>query len=146
MNSFVLMREMSRIAAGICFLMVMSLKVSAQSSTDTTAFKEIVAFTTRGVNASGARYHIDGCRYLKNGQIHVDERLALQRGLLPCSICLTDRSMVLPILRDKKIYSKQIMFRKCVFKTKSGAKCERPAIDEHRYCKVHEGRGKKVRK
>lgn len=146
MNSFVLMREMGRIAAGICFLIVMNFKVSAQSSSDTTTFKEIVAFTTKGVNASGARYHIDGCRYLKNGQINIDERLALQRGLLPCSICLPERSSVLHVFREKKKGSKKTVFRKCVFKTKSGAKCERPAIKDHRYCKIHEGRGKKTRK
>lgn len=145
MNSFVLMREMGRIAAGICFLIVMSLKVSAQSSTDTTTLTEIVAFTTRGVNASGARYHIDGCRYLKNGQINIDERLALQRGLLPCSICLAERSSVLHMLREKGKTSKKKVFRKCIFKTKSGAKCERPAMDDHRYCKIHEHRGKKAR-
>ena len=107
MNSFVLMREMGRIAAGICFLIVMNFKVSAQSSSDTTTFNEIVAFTTRGVNASGARYHIDGCRYLKNGQINIDERLSLQRGLLPCSICLSERSSVLHVLREKKKKSKK---------------------------------------
>ena len=89
------MRNLLRIVlVGFCWLV--STQVNAQSHSDSTEVSEIVVFTTRGINASGARYHIDGCRYLKNGQIHIDERIALQRGLLPCSVCLPERTSDLP--------------------------------------------------
>jgi len=77
-------------------MLVTSIKVNAQEAKDSTAVEEIIVFSTRGINPSGARYHIDGCRYLKNGQIKVDERQALERGLMPCSICLPERPKDLP--------------------------------------------------
>lgn len=123
-----------------------SVQVSAQTKIDSNAVEEIVAFTTRGINASGARYHLDGCRYLKNGQIHIDERKALQRGLLPCSICLPERTKVLSQLREKKAVQKKVVFRKCSFKTASGAKCEREAIPDGRYCELHKTRTKKKKR
>ena len=58
----------------------MSMQVNAQNKPDSSFVEEIVVFTTRGINASGARYHLDGCRYLKNGQINIDERTAVARG------------------------------------------------------------------
>ena len=92
----------------VCVLIpLMNSQVKAQSKTDSLAVQEIVVFTTRGINASGARYHVDKCRYLKNGQIHIDERVALQRGLLPCSVCLPERTSDLSKLREKKRDSKK---------------------------------------
>jgi hypothetical protein len=125
---------------------LVNVQVSAQTKIDSNDVEEIVAFTTRGINASGARYHLDGCRYLKNGQIHIDERKALQRGLLPCSICLPERTEVLPQLREKKAVQKKVVFRKCSFKTASGAKCEREAITDSRYCELHKTRTKKKKR
>jgi len=128
----------------VCVLFpLMSPQVKAQSKTDSLALQEIVVFTTRGINASGARYHVDKCRYLKNGQIHIDERVALQRGLLPCSVCLPERTSDLPKLREKKEIPKKNVFRKCSYKTNSGAKCKRAALDDSRYCELHLSRGKK---
>ena len=109
------------------------MQVSAQTKIDSNTVEEIVVFTTRGINASGARYHLDGCRYLKNGQIHIDERIALQRGLLPCSVCLPERTSDLPQLREKKVVQKKVVFRKCGFKTASSGECEREAIPDSRY-------------
>ncbi|MGB0272034.1 MAG: hypothetical protein ACPGAJ_09020, partial [Schleiferiaceae bacterium] len=85
-------------------------------------------------------------RYLKNGQIHIDERIALQRGLLPCSVCLPERTSDLPYLREKKAVKKKEVFRKCGFKTASGAKCEREAMTDSRYCELHKTRTKKKKR
>jgi len=145
MDSFVEMKGLLRILLVMIFALV-SVQVSAQSKRDTNAVEEIVVFTTRGINASGARYHLDGCRYLKNGQIHIDERKALQRGLLPCSVCLPERTSDLPQLREKKVVQKKVVFRKCGFKTASGAKCEREAIADSRYCELHKTRTKKKKR
>jgi hypothetical protein len=125
------------------FLPLMSSQVKAQSKTDSSAVQEIVVFTTRGINASGARYHVDKCRYLKNGQIHIDERVAIQRGLLPCSVCLPERTSDLSQLRQKKAIPKKNVYRKCSYKTNSGAKCKRAAFGGSRYCELHRSRGKK---
>ena len=145
MDSFVEMRNLLRIVlVGFCWLV--STQVNAQSLSDSTEVSEIVVFTTRGINASGARYHIDGCRYLKNGQIHIDERIALQRGLLPCSVCLPERTSDLPYLREKKAVKKKEVCRKCGFKTASGAKCEREAMTDSRYCELHKTRTKKKKR
>ena len=124
-------------------LSVLSIKVNAQEASDSAVVEEIVVFSTRGINPSGARYHLDGCRYLKNGQIKVDERQALNRGLLPFSVCLPDRASALPFLRTKNAESRPKAFRKCVFKTKTGAKCEREALPDHRYCELHKSRANK---
>ena len=97
-----------KIAIACVLFPLMSSKVKEQSKTDSLAIQEIVVFTTRGINASGARYHLDKCRYLKNGQIHIDERVALQRGLLPCSVCLPERTSDLPKLREKKEIPKRM--------------------------------------
>ena len=102
----------------LVLLFFLSPKVKAQEASDSSVVEEIVVFSTRGINPSGARYHLDGCRYLKNGQIKVDERQALNRGLLPCSVCLPDRASALPFLRTKSVESRPKAFRKCVFKTK----------------------------
>ncbi|HAR22225.1 MAG TPA: hypothetical protein DCR47_06655, partial [Cryomorphaceae bacterium] len=117
-----------RIIKVLVLLSLVSIKVNAQEASDSAVVEEIVVFSTRGINPSGARYHLDGCRYLKNGQIKVDERQALNRGLLPCSVCLPDRASALPFLRTKNTESRPKAFRKCVFKTKTGAKCEREAL------------------
>lgn len=130
----------------LVLLILVSFKTTAQSHIDSVEVKEIVVFTTRGINASGARYHIDGCRYLKNGQIKIDERLALQRGLLPCSVCLPERTSVLSALRGKEEVQRKEVFRKCVFKTSSGAKCTKPAIPESRYCELHKSRERSSRR
>lgn len=122
-----------------------TLQVNAQNIQDSSGVEEIVAFTTRGINASGARYHVDGCRYLKNGQIRIDERIALQRGLLPCSICLPERTSDLNALKAKENVEKKVVYRKCTFKTKSGAKCKRAAEGDSRYCELHKSRDKKRR-
>lgn len=127
-------------------VLVTSIKVNAQEAKDSTVVEEIIVFSTRGINPSGARYHIDGCRYLKNGQIKVDERQALERGLLPCSVCLPERPKDLPYLRTKKDNGPKKVYRKCVFKTKSGSKCDRPAQKDGRYCELHESREKVKRK
>lgn len=127
---------------GILVLVLVSTKITAQSA-DTTSIAEINVFTTRGVNASGARYHVDGCRYLRNGQIKVDEKVALGRGLLPCSVCLPDRAAVLGQLRAEEPQEERRAYRKCTFKTRSGAKCERPAEKDSRYCELHESRESK---
>lgn len=132
------------IALGIISLFPTQAK--AQPVQDSTAIAEIIVFTTRGINASGARYHIDGCRYLRNGQIRIEERTALQRGLLPCSICLPERTADLPFLREKKTLTKKVVYRKCSFKTNSGAKCEREAITDSRYCELHKTRTKKKKR
>ena len=130
----------------VWFFTLVNVQVSAQTKIDSNTVEEIVVFTTRGINASGARYHLDGCRYLKNGQIHIDERIALQRGLLPCSVCLPERTSDLPQLREKKVVQKKVVFRKCGFKTASGAKCEREAIPDSRYCELHKTRTKKKKR
>ena len=130
----------------LALLCVLSPKVKAQEASDSSVVEEIVVFSTRGINPSGARYHLDGCRYLKNGQIKVDERQAINRGLLPCSVCLPDRASALPFLRSKSVQSRPKAFRKCVFKTKTGAKCEREALPDHRYCELHKNRGKKTKR
>ena len=123
---------------------IMSMQVNAQNKPDSSFVEEIVVFTTRGINASGARYHLDGCRYLKNGQINIDERTAVARGLLPCSVCLPERTQALPHLRKKKdAVEKKQSFRKCSFKTSSGAKCSRPAKSDGRFCELHKSRAKK---
>jgi hypothetical protein len=127
----------------IIFLVLVPLQSKGQSDKDTTTVEEITVFSTRGINPSGARYHLDGCRYLKNGQIKVDERQALDRGLLPCSICLPDRTKDLPFLRGEKEQEVRKAYRKCVFKTQSGSKCERAALEDSRYCELHESRSKK---
>ena len=127
----------------LVLLFFLSPKVKAQEASDSSVVEEIVVFSTRGINPSGARYHLDGCRYLKNGQIKVDERQALNRGLLPCSVCLPDRASALPFLRTKNTESRPKAFRKCVFKTKTGAKCEREALPDHRYCELHKSRANK---
>ena len=106
------MHILFKIAIACVLFPLMSSQVKAQSKTDSLAIQEIVVFTTRGINASGARYHLDKCRYLKNGQIHIDERVALQRGLLPCSVCLPERTSDLPKLREKKEIPKKNVFRK----------------------------------
>lgn len=145
MNSFVDMKNLLR----ICFTLLLTLwsvKSKAQEARDSTEVQEITVFTTRSINASGARYHVDGCRYLKNGQIHIDERQAIRRGLLPCSICLPSRTSELAALREEKKVEKKAVYRKCVFKTSSGAKCERPAIKDNRYCELHKSRAKKPAK
>ena len=142
MNSFARMK-FRRIIKVLVLLSLVSIKVNAQEASDSAVVEEIVVFSTRGINPSGARYHLDGCRYLKNGQIKVDERQALNRGLLPCSVCLPDRASVLPFLRTKNTESRPKAFRKCVFKTKTGAKCEREALPDHRYCELHKSRANK---
>ena len=145
MNSFARMKFRSIIGL-LVLLNVLSPKVKAQAVSDSIIVEEIIAFSTRGINASGDRYHIDGCRYLKNGQIKIDERQALSRGLLPCSVCLPDRPEALPYLRSEKDKGPKKVFRKCVFRTKSGSKCERPALDDGRYCELHENRAKTKRR
>lgn len=145
MNSFALMK-FRRIIGILVLLNLLSIKVKAQVASDSVVVEEIVVFSTRGINPSGARYHVDGCRYLKNGQIKIDERQALNRGLLPCSVCLPDRASALPFLRTKSVESRPKAFRKCVFKTKTGAKCEREALPDHRYCELHKSRGKKTKR
>lgn len=142
MNSFARMK-FRRIIKALVLLSLVSIKVNAQEASDSAVVEEIVVFSTRGINPSGARYHLDGCRYLKNGQIKVDERQALNRGLLPCSVCLPDRASALPFLRTKNTESRPKAFRKCVFKTKTGAKCEREALPDHRYCELHKSRANK---
>ena len=129
----------------LCFLAlftVICFQVSGQEIEDSSDFEEILVYSTRGVNPSGARYHIDGCRYLKNGQFKIDERRAVERGLMPCSVCLPDRYKYLPFLKTKKETPKKQAFRKCVYKTKSGSKCSRAASEDNRYCELHESRGK----
>lgn len=126
----------------LALFMAFSIKASGQGIVDSSDFQEIIVYSTRGVNPSGARYHIDGCRYLKNGQFKIDERKALERGLMPCSVCLPERPKYLPFLKTKKETSKKQAFRKCVYKTKSGSKCDRAALEDNRYCELHEGRGK----
>lgn len=145
MNSFVDMKYLFRICLITAFL-CSGFKSTAQEAMDSSEVQEITVFTTRTINASGARYHVDGCRYLKNGQINIDERQALRRGLLPCSVCLPERSSALPYLREEKKVVKKQVYRKCVFKTSSGAKCERPAMKDHRYCELHKSRAKKPAK
>ncbi|MDC1022422.1 hypothetical protein OAQ85_03190 [Schleiferiaceae bacterium] len=142
-DSFVTMNILFKTAIVCILLPLISPQVKAQSKTDSSAVKEIVVFTTRGINASGARYHVDKCRYLKNGQIHIDERIALQRGLLPCSVCLPERTSDLSHLRQKKVVPKKNVYRKCGFKTNSGAKCRRKALDDSRYCELHYSRERK---
>lgn len=139
------MKGVLRILLVGIFVLV-NVQVKAQSKIDSNTVEEIVVFTTRGINASGARYHLDGCRYLKNGQIRIDERTALQRELLPCSVCLPERTADLPYLREKKAVKKKEVYRKCSFKTASGAKCEREAIPDSRYCELHKARTKKKKR
>jgi len=139
------MKELLRILLVGIFVLV-NAQVNAQSKIDSNTVEEIVVFTTRGINASGARYHRDNCRYLKNGQIRIDERTALQRGLLPCSVCLAERTDDLPYLREKKTNKKKVVYRKCSFKTASGAKCEREAIVDSRYCELHKSRTTKKKR
>lgn len=146
MNSFVLMTERLKRIGLLLVLVLVSFKATAQSQKDSVEIKEIVVFTTRGINASGARYHLDGCRYLKNGQIKIDERVAIQRGLLPCSVCLPDRTSVIGALRQKEEVKRNEVYRKCVFKTSSGAKCTKPAIPDSRYCKLHKSRERSSRR
>lgn len=119
----------------------LGIEVRAQELADSAEFEEIIVYSTKVINPSGARYHIDGCRYLKNGQFKVDERQALERGLLPCSVCLPDRPEDLPFLRTKKENRPKKVYRKCVYKTKSGSKCERAALEDDRYCELHQSRG-----
>jgi hypothetical protein len=139
------MKEILRILL-VGLLALVNVQVSAQTKLDSNTVEEIVVFTTRGINASGARYHLDGCRYLKNGQIRIEERIALQRGLLPCSVCLPERTADLPFLREKKVVKRKEVYRKCSFKTTSGAKCEREAIPDSRYCELHKTRTKKKKR
>ncbi|CAI8451434.1 MAG: hypothetical protein ACPG4S_03870 [Schleiferiaceae bacterium] len=146
MNSFVAMDKGLKVILVLLWFGVSPTKATAQNATDTADVQEIVVFTTRGINASGARYHLDGCRYLKNGQIHIDERVALQRSLLPCSICLPERTAYLNQLRTKEVQPRKAVYRKCVFKTKSGAKCSRPASKDNRYCELHASRARKPRR
>jgi len=146
MNSFVAMKTFLNVILWILMIGSLPSKATAQSKKDSLDIKEIVVFTTRGINASGARYHLDGCRYLKNGQIHIDERVALQRGLLPCSICLPQRTSFLNALRTEEKQERKAVYRKCVFKTKSGAKCSKPASKDNRYCDLHKSRARKPRR
>jgi hypothetical protein len=140
------MKALRQIIFLIIPIFFVPIKAKAQTKGDTSTVKEIVVFTTRGINASGARYHLDGCRYLKNGQIHIDERIALQRGLLPCSICLPERTAYLNQLKTPVKKKRKEVYRKCVFKTKSGSKCSKPALEDHRYCELHKSRANQKRR
>lgn len=45
--------------------------------------RECVVYITR----TGARYHVDGCRYLRQSRIPVPKRVAEEEGYTPCRVC-----------------------------------------------------------
>lgn len=116
---------------------------TAQTQKDTLHLQELTVYTTKIVNSSGARYHKDGCRYLRLGQFQVDEKVAVHRGLLPCSVCLPERIGEIDHLREKREVEKKKVYRKCAFRTQSGKKCSREAVENSRMCELHKGRERK---
>lgn len=44
---------------------------------------ECIVYITR----TGARYHVDGCRYLRQSRIAVTKKEAEARGYTPCRVC-----------------------------------------------------------
>ena len=46
-----------------------------------------IADTTVYITKTGAKYHNDGCRYLKQSRIPMSLSDAKERGYAPCSVC-----------------------------------------------------------
>jgi hypothetical protein len=47
------------------------------------ARQECVVYITR----TGERYHVDGCRYLRQSRIPVSKKDAVKAGYTPCKVC-----------------------------------------------------------
>lgn len=114
---------------------------------DTTTFEKIPVYVTKGGNNTSMRYHKDGCRYLKKGQIQVSEKNAVKRGLMPCSVCLKDRYEAAQKLKKKqKPTPNKKAVRKCTYKTSKGTKCQREATTSDGKCEIHKNSKKPKKK
>jgi hypothetical protein len=69
-------------AAGL--LAPLSVRTGAQATpAPQVQYQECIVYITR----TGQRYHVDGCRYLRQSRIAISKQRAESAGYTPCRVC-----------------------------------------------------------
>ncbi|OWK73722.1 hypothetical protein CBW16_09500 [Flavobacteriaceae bacterium JJC] len=86
---------------------------------------------------SGSKYHLSGCRMVKNVSSALSIQAALGEGLSPCKICRPPFSQALGIVSKPKKTSGVNSPNRCFATTKSGTRCKRNTRIGNNFCFQH---------
>lgn len=104
------------------FLLLLSVNLSAQ-----TVYK----------TPSGSKYHLSGCRMVKNVSTSLSVDNALKKGLMPCKFCRPPFKVVSGISSKPKPVAGINSTNQCYAKTKKGLRCKRNTRIGNNFCFQH---------
>lgn len=86
---------------------------------------------------SGAKYHLSGCRMVKNVSNALSVDNALKQGLMPCKFCRPPFKAVSGIRSKPKPVAGINSQNQCYAKTQKGLRCKRNTRIGNNFCFQH---------
>ncbi len=86
---------------------------------------------------SGEKYHLSGCRMVKNVSSALTLDKALKLGLNPCKFCKPPFRQTLGIVSKPKKTAGINSQNQCFAKTKTGSRCKRKTRIGNNFCFQH---------
>ena len=106
----------------LIFLLLVSLNLSAQ-----TVYK----------TPSGTKYHLSGCRMVKNVSSYLNVEHAIRKGLTPCKICRPPFKQVSGTPSKPKQVAGINSENQCYATTQKGLRCKRKTKIGNNFCFQH---------
>ncbi len=106
----------------LIFLLFLTVNLSAQ-----TVYK----------TPNGLKYHLSGCRMVKNVSSSLMIEKAINQGLLPCKICRPPHKQRLGIVSKPKKTPGVNSTNRCLATTKAGSRCKRNTTIGNNFCFQH---------
>ncbi|MBB5332715.1 hypothetical protein [Chryseobacterium koreense] len=86
---------------------------------------------------SGAKYHLEQCRMVKNVSTAISVNQAAEQGLTPCKICRPPYSGTLGLVSKPKKVPGTSSGTQCLGITQKGTRCKRNTKIGNSYCFQH---------
>jgi len=117
-------------------------------------FSSLLLAQTVYVTRTGAKYHKDGCRYLRQSQIEMQLKDAIAEGYAACKVCKpptaikssssenqssTSSSNTTEVKKQSSEPKSYSTSGRCQATTKKGTQCKRKAAAGSNYCWQHGG-------